>query len=136
MPTQSRRCSRATWPSRRRARQADALVEPGPDRCRRPHELPAQPHMRQRLLGGQDHPAPSGGPGALAAPGQDPYADAVRLPGRGVAPAELPSAAAAAPTPPPRNTASSTLATREPHEGERLVAWADRSDTGADGVVP
>ena len=136
MPTQSRRCSRATWPSRRRARQADALVEPGPDRCRRPHELPAQPHMRQRLLGGQDHPMSPHGPGARATALQDLRSDTVRLLGRGVAHPALPGRAAAAPTPPPGNAASGTMATREPHGGVRLVAWADRSNAGADILAP
>ena len=28
------------------------------------------------------------------------------------------------------------MATREPHEGERLVAWADRSGAGADVIAP
>ena len=31
---------------------------------------------------------------------------------------------------------SATMATRQPHRGERLVAWADRSGTGADVLVP
>jgi hypothetical protein len=53
-----------------------------------------------------------------------------------VAPAAVPGAAAAAPTPPPRHAASGTTATREPHGGERLVAWADRSGAGADVLVP
>jgi hypothetical protein len=86
--------------------------------------------------GGQDHPAPPGGPGARAAARQVLYADAVCVPGSAVAPAALPGAAAAAPTPPPRHAASATTASRQPHEGERLVAWADRSDADADVLVP
>jgi len=61
---------------------------------------------------------------------------AVRLPGGGVAPIALPGAAAAAPTQPPRNAATGTMATREPHEGEHPVTWADRSDAGANVLVP
>jgi hypothetical protein len=45
-------------------------------------------------------------------------------------------ASAAVPTQSARNAASATMATREPHEGARLVAWADRSGAGADVLAP
>jgi hypothetical protein len=76
------------------------------------------------------------GPGARATARQVLRSDAVRLLGRGVAHPALPCRAAAAPTPPPGNAASGTMATREPHGGVRLVAWADRSNAGADILAP